>query len=85
MPRVRYEVDYLDRLWFRDRVSIDLRIASVGTTSLTYEFEVCRGETVAARGRLVCVQSDPDGGGGQPWADDVAAILRGETPSHGGL
>ena len=42
-------------------------------------------ETVAARGRLVCVQSDPDGGGGQPWADDVAAILRGETPSHGGL
>ena len=32
VPRVRYEVDYLDRLWFRDRVSIDLRIASVGTT-----------------------------------------------------
>lgn len=83
VPRVRYEVDYLDRLWFRDRVSIDLRIASVGTTSLTYEFEVCRGETPAARGRLVCVQSDPDGGGGQPWTDDVAAILRGEAPVTG--
>ena len=58
---------------------------SAATTSLTYEFEVCRGETPAARGRLGCVQSDPDGGGGQPWPQDVAAILRGEAPTHGGL
>ena len=83
MPRVRYEVDYVERLWFRDQVVVQLRIAEVGRASLTYDFEVCRGETPAARGRLVCVQSDPDGGGGQPWTDEVAAILRGEAPVRG--
>ena len=80
VPRVHYEVDYLERLWFRDRVSIELRIAEVGRTSLLYDFEVCRGETPAARGRLVCVQSNPAGQGAQAWPDDVAAILRGEAP-----
>ena len=74
------QVDYLERLWFRDRVSIELRIAEVGRTSLLYDFEVCRGETPAARGRLVCVQSNPTGQGAQAWPDDVAAILRGESP-----
>ena len=48
VPRVHYEVDYLERLWFRDRVSIELRVAEVGRTSLTYDFEVCRGEAPAA-------------------------------------
>jgi acyl-CoA thioester hydrolase len=80
VPRVHYEVDYLERLWFRDRVLVELRVAEVGRTSLTYDFEVCRGETPAARGRLVCVRSDPGGEGAQPWPDDVAAILRGEAP-----
>ncbi len=80
VPRVHYEVDYLERLWFRDQVVVELRIAEVGRTSLVYDFEVCRGETPAARGRLVCVQSDPAGQGAQAWPDDVAAILRGEAP-----
>ena len=80
VPRVHYEVDYVERLWFRDTVAIELRIAEVGGASLTYDFEVCRGETPAARGRLVCVQSDPGGRGAQAWPDEVAAILRGEAP-----
>jgi acyl-CoA thioester hydrolase len=80
VPRVHYEVDYLERLWFRDQVVVELRISEVGRTSLTYDFEVHRGETPAARGRLVCVRSDPAGAGAQPWPDDVAAILRGEAP-----
>jgi acyl-CoA thioester hydrolase len=80
VPRVHYEVDYLERLWFRDQVSVELRIAEVGRTSLLYDFEVCRGEAPAARGRLVCVQSDPAGQGAQAWPDDVASILRGEAP-----
>ncbi len=79
VPRVRYEVDYLERLWFRDRVSIDLRVATVGRTSLVYAFEVCRDGVTAAKGRLVCVQSAPDGTAAETWPADVAAILRGEA------
>ena len=55
-------------------------IAEVGRASLTYDFEVCRGEAPAARGRLVCVRSDPGGPGAQAWPDDVAAILRARGP-----
>jgi len=80
VPRVHYEVDYVERLWFRDQVVVQLRIAEVGRASLTYDFEVCRGETPAARGRLVCVQSNPGGRGAQTWPEEVAAILRGEAP-----
>lgn len=80
VPRVRYEVDYLDRLWFRDTVQIEIRVAAVGRSSLTYEFEVCRDGTSAARGRMVCVNSDPAGAGSEPWPEEVARILRGEAP-----
>jgi acyl-CoA thioester hydrolase len=82
VPRVRYEVDYLARLWFRDRVQIDLEVASVGTTSLVYAFVVRRGSEQAAKGRMVCVQSDPDGERTTPWPDDVRATLL--APTGGG-
>jgi len=75
VPRVRYEVDYLSRLWFRDMVDIELRVAEVGRTSLRYEFEVRRGDEVAARGAMVAVHSDPGGAGTTAWADDVRKKL----------
>ena len=62
VPRVRYEVDYLARLWFRDRVDVALSVESVGRTSLRYAFEVRRGSEVAARGAMVAVNSDPAAG-----------------------
>lgn len=55
VPRVRYEVDYLDRLWFRDEVTTELWVEKVGSTSLTYAFEVTGPRGPAARGRMVCV------------------------------
>lgn len=79
VPRVRYEVDYLARLWFRDRVQVELTVAEVGTTSVRYVFEVRRGEEVAARGSMVCVSSDPsaDPPATTPWSDEVrSALLR---------
>jgi acyl-CoA thioester hydrolase len=77
VPRVRYEVDYLARLWFRDRVQITLAVEDVGTASLTYAFTVRRGDEDAARGRMVCVRADPKGNGATPWSDDVRKLLLG--------
>lgn len=74
-PRVRYEVDYLSRLWLGDRLDVELTLASVGRTSLRYEFAVRHGDDVAARGVMVCVNSDPDVGTAAPWSDDVRAAL----------
>lgn len=90
VPRVRYEVDYLARLWFRDRISVRLWVGHVGTTSLRYEFEVRRQSGtgsrsgtasqegaevhVAARGAMVCVHSEP-GAGPTPWPEQVTRRL----------
>jgi acyl-CoA thioester hydrolase len=77
VPRVHYDVDYTARLWFRDRVSIELTVAELGTSSLRYEFTVRRGDEVAARGALVCVNSDPSTEAAAAWPDDVRAALSG--------
>ncbi|MFJ9371002.1 acyl-CoA thioesterase [Nocardia sp. NPDC101769] len=88
IPRVRYEVDYLDRLWFGDVVSIDLSVGELGRLSLRYDFVVTRisaaGEapgaeppTVAVRGALTAVHAPDPTGGAQPWPAAIAAVLRG--------
>lgn len=80
IPRVRYEVDYLDRLWFGDIVDIEFGIAELGRTSVRYAFEVRRGSTVAARGVMVAVSSEPDAGGTQPWSEDVRKLFTTSGP-----
>lgn len=71
IPRVRYEVEYAARLWFGDIVDIALGVAELGRTSVTYAFEVRRGDQVVAAGRMVAVSSDPANGGTEPWTDQV--------------
>ena len=78
IPRVRYEVDYLDRLWFGDTVSVRLSLARIGTASLRYEFTVTRvaaDRALAARGSLTIVHA-PDSGA-EPWPEPLAAALGG--------
>jgi acyl-CoA thioester hydrolase len=77
VPRVRYEVDYLDRLWFRDRVAVELSVAEVGRTSLRYVFTVTREDEPVARGTMVCVNSDPKGAGAAAWPEEVRSRLAG--------
>ncbi len=86
VPRVRYEVDYLDRLWFRDEVVTSLWVEKVGTSSLVYAFEVEGPRGPAARGRMVCVNvgsrsgQEPGEGGpppATPWPDRVRELLAG--------
>lgn len=75
IPRVRYEVDYLDRLWFGDLVDVALGVAELGRTSIRYAFEVRRNGAVAARGTMVAVCSDPTDGGTEAWPDDVRKLF----------
>jgi YbgC/YbaW family acyl-CoA thioester hydrolase len=81
-PRVRLEIDFTERLYFRDIVSIRLAVAAVGRTSLTYSFEVARGEVVAARGRLIIVNAAA-GEGAQPWAAELRQALAEAGPQPG--
>jgi len=85
VPRVRYEVDYLDRLWFRDEVVTSLWVEAIGRTSLTYAFEVVGPRGPAARGRMVCVNVGVRSGAGEgappePWPDDVRQALQPAVP-----
>ena len=75
VPRVHYEVDYLERLWFRDRVTVRLEAAEVGRTSIRYVFQVDRDGRPAVRGEMVCVRADAEGP--VAWDDDVRRALTG--------
>ena len=77
IPRVRYEVDYRARLWFRDRITIELWIEEVGRTSLRHSFVVRRGDEVAAEGRLTAVHLDPQSGRAVAWPERVRALFSG--------
>lgn len=74
-PRVRYEVDYRERLWFDQTVEIELAIAHLGEKSMRYEFTVRRGSDVAAIGSIVVAFAAPDAPHAMPWPDDVRAVL----------
>ena len=79
IPRVRYEVDYKARLWFLDRVAVQLGVAEVGRASVRYEFSVRRGDEVAAAGAMTAVHIDPEAGRPSAWPDDVRAVLDGRS------
>ncbi|WP_228000137.1 acyl-CoA thioesterase [Nocardia australiensis] len=87
IPRVRYEVDYLDRLWFGDTASIELSLGKVGRSSMQYDFVVTRRpaparptepdtSTIAARGTLTVVYAPDTADGSQAWPTNIAAALR---------
>ncbi|NNM47153.1 acyl-CoA thioesterase [Knoellia koreensis] len=84
-PRVRFEADYEAPLFFSQEVTTTLSVAAVGTSSLTYEFEIW-GEAFdghhrrrAAKGRYVVVHLDEaDHGAGaasSPWPDEWLSAL----------
>lgn len=71
VPRVRFEVEFHDRLWFADIVDIDFRIAKVGNTSVRYAFDVRRGDDHAVSGSVTAVHIDQASGESRPWPDHV--------------
>jgi acyl-CoA thioesterase FadM len=82
VPRVRFEVDFHDRLWFADVVDIDFRVAKVGNSSITYAFEVRRGDDRAVTGSVTAVQIDQSTGESRPWADHVRQAFAAGGPQR---
>ena len=75
IPRVHFEADYLERLWFGDTVRIELRVEKVGTSSLHYAFDVHGPHGLAATGRMSVVHSAATAKGTAPWPDDTRRVL----------
>lgn len=80
LPRVHIEADFLRALRFRDVVDIQLAVAAVGASSITYEFEMrCEGE-VAVRGRAVAALLSAFGGKPVPWPEEHRKLLLAAGP-----
>jgi acyl-CoA thioester hydrolase len=70
-PRIRHEVTYRRRLWFGETVTVVLKVARLGVTSLEYSFEVKGSEGLAADGRLVVAHASPESPTSTPWPQAV--------------
>ena len=75
LPRVHIEAEFTAPLRFRDMVDIQLSVADVGRTSITYRFEVRAGGRVAATGRAVAVLLDRAGGKPVEWPQELRRTL----------
>ena len=86
-PRVRYEVEFPSPLWFDQEVTATVVLERIGTSSMTYRFEVWgeAGEksprSLAAHGRYVTVHV-PKGSHdrhSEPWPECWRKRLGAET------
>ena len=60
-PRRSVEAEYLAVLRFEDEIEVELTPEHVGTTSITYAWEIRRGGEVCIRGRHTVVRVGADG------------------------
>jgi acyl-CoA thioester hydrolase len=84
-PRVRHEVDFEARLWFGQEVTATVVLERVGTTSMTFGFEVWgdpfedRPRTRAAVGRYVTVHVPEGADYATPWPSSWREALEKRT------
>ena len=61
-PRRAVEAEYLSVLRFEDEFEVDLRVERVGTSSITYGWEIRRDDgEICIRGRHTAVHVDAEG------------------------
>jgi acyl-CoA thioester hydrolase len=60
-PRRAVEAEYLSVLRFEDEFEVELAVERVGTSSITYAWEIRRGDEVCIRGRHTAVHVDAAG------------------------
>jgi acyl-CoA thioester hydrolase len=76
-PRRHVEAEYLQALAFDQDVEVCLDVASVGTSSVTFEWRISREGEVAVEGRHTVVQVDDYGQPLPLYADAREALVRG--------
>ena len=74
LPRRHVEADFHRVLVFDDEIEVELSVAKVGTTSITYEWQISHDGDLAIDGRHTVVHVDDDGRA-QPIDDAVRAAL----------
>jgi acyl-CoA thioesterase FadM len=60
-PRRRVEAEFLKVLRFEDEIDVHIRVERLGTSSITWAFEIARDGEVCVRGTIVVVHVDVDG------------------------
>ena len=83
-PRRHVEADFHRVLVFEDDVEVRLWVERVGTTSITYRWEVTKDEERAINGTHTVVRVDADGRP-RALADDVRALLEADGRGAGGM
>ena len=73
-PRRAVEAEYLAVLRFEDEFELELEPTQVGTTSITYAWEILRGDEVCIRGRHTVVHVD-EAGRPAPLSPEVRRAL----------
>jgi acyl-CoA thioester hydrolase len=74
-PRVRLELDFSGRLYFRDLVEIEIVVLRLGRSSAHYGFTITRAGEAAASGTMVTAHVSLETGRAEPWPDDLRAAL----------
>ncbi len=77
LPRVHIEFDFKRPVAFDELVSISLTVASVGSSSLTYDLELSVDGDLVANGKIVTVLLDRQTQAAAPWPDEIRAKLEG--------
>lgn len=77
LPRAHVTINYRRPLRFWEEVEVDVEVADVGRTSVTYTFAIRKGSDVCADGRVVAVYIDQEGKP-RAWPDDWRRLLEGE-------
>jgi 2-aminobenzoate-CoA ligase len=80
LPRVHIEADFRRALRFRDVVDIELAVAGVGGSSITYEFEMRCDGGVAVSGRAVAVLLSAAGDRPVTWSEGHRRLLLSAGP-----
>ena len=75
-PRKRAEAEFHEVLRFEDEIAVRITPERLGTTAITWRFEITRDHEVCVDGRLVVVHVDEDGRP-TPLTDDERAALTG--------
>ena len=59
-PRVNFTIDFRSPLAYADPYQVQLQLLRLGSTSLTWGFQLHSGDTLIAEGRMTSVQVGPD-------------------------
>ncbi|MGH2662542.1 MAG: acyl-CoA thioesterase [Actinomycetota bacterium] len=74
LPRAHVSIDYRRPLRFWDQVEVELEVAEVGRTSITYTFRVTSGGELCSEGKVVAVLIDEEGRA-RPWPEEHRKLL----------